>query len=124
MNIYKLMLVGIGGFAGSVLRFITVSFFQRFNLSFPLGTFSVNILGSFLLGAVVGWMIQRGENDSIRLLMITGVCGGFTTFSAFAFENVNLFEQKLAMTSIAYVVTSVFLGVGAIIAGIWMGKNI
>jgi CrcB protein len=124
MNIYKLMLVGIGGFAGSVLRYITVSFFQRFNLSFPLGTLIVNILGSLLLGTVVGWMIQRGENDSIRLLVITGVCGGFTTFSAFAFENVNLFEQKLAITSIAYVVTSIFLGVGAVVAGMWMGKNI
>jgi CrcB protein len=124
MNIYKLMLVGIGGFAGSILRYITVSFFQRYNLQFPLGTFTVNILGSFLLGTVVGWMIQRGENDSMRLLLITGVCGGFTTFSAFAFENVNLFEQKLAMTSIMYVSISVFLGIGAVIAGTWMGRNI
>jgi fluoride exporter len=124
MNIYKLMLVGIGGFAGSILRYITVSSFQRFNFSFPLGTFIVNIAGSFILGTVVGWMVQRGENDSIRLLLITGVCGGFTTFSAFAFENVNLFEQKLAITSIAYIVGSIVLGIGAVIAGIWIGRNI
>jgi fluoride exporter len=124
MNIYKLMLVGIGGFAGSILRYITVSSFQRFNFSFPLGTFIVNIAGSFILGTVVGWMVQRGENYSIRLLLITGVCGGFTTFSAFAFENVNLFEQKLAITSIAYIVGSIVLGIGAVIAGIWIGRNI
>jgi CrcB protein len=124
MNIYKLMLVGIGGFAGSILRYITVSFFQRVNLQFPFGTLTVNILGSFVLGTVVGWMIQRGENDSMRLLLITGVCGGFTTFSAFAFENVNLLEQKLAMTSITYIVASIFIGVGAVIAGMWIGRNI
>jgi CrcB protein len=124
MNIYKLVLVGIGGFAGSILRYVTVISFQRLNFSFPLGTFVVNILGSFVLGAVVGWMIQRGENDSLRLLLITGLCGGFTTFSAFAFENFNLFEQKLAMISIAYIITSVGLGILAVITGVWVGKNI
>ncbi|HEY0066960.1 MAG TPA: CrcB family protein, partial [Flavisolibacter sp.] len=96
--IYKLALVGLGGGAGSMLRFLLQ---RAFNASFPYGTFIVNITGCLLIGLL--WGLGRGNgSETGRLLLVTGFCGGFTTFSAFTQESVELLEQHKAFTFLAY----------------------
>ena len=126
MFIYKLLLVGFGGFLGTVARYLSVrSIDIKFNGAFPFGTLAVNIVGSFVLGIVWAWAARRtGDTDNFRLFLITGFCGGFTTFSAFAFENFNLIDQKLHSTSILYIISSVLLGILAVVGGILAGKNL
>ncbi len=124
MNFYKILLVGLGGFAGSIARYVTAYSMRQIGWAFPLGTFTVNIVGSFILGMVIGSTMQRGgESENVRLLLITGFCGGFTTFSAFAFENVNLIVEKMTMISLSYIIASVCLGIAAVSIGMWIGKG-
>jgi fluoride exporter len=126
MNVSSFLLVGIGGFFGSIARFVTSrSIDAKLNSIFPYGTFAVNIIGSFLVGFVIAWAskkIDGGEN--IRLLFATGFCGGFTTFSAFAFENLNLVQQRAPGTAILYISVSLIAGVLAAHAGMSLGKSL
>lgn len=127
MNATNLLLVGAGGFAGSIARYVTVvSLEKRLNAVFPYGTLTVNIAGSFILGVVIAWVAARseGNSDSWRLLVGTGFCGGFTTFSAFAAENVNLFDQRLASTALLYMILSVAGGLLAVWAGFTVSRTI
>lgn len=125
MTLSNILVVGLGGFLGSVLRYVTsVTIDQRLNSIFPFGTFTVNIIGAFALGVISGWLTQTDDGaPTIRLLVITGFCGGFTTFSAFAFENFNLLSGRAVGLSILYVVVSVLLGVLAVWAGIATGRR-
>ena len=124
MNLYTLLIVGFGGFAGSTLRFLTVRLVDsRLNALFPFGTLTVNIIGSFILGII--YMLatrQAGISENARLFLAVGFCGGFTTFSAFALENFNLIEQKLISTSLLYILISVVLGILSLAAGIWASR--
>ena len=88
----SILLVGVGGAAGSMLRYLTALLVNRYaNSHFPWATFTVNILGCFLIGLLFGLLDkQQVANQNIRLLLITGFCGGYTTFSAFSIENLNL----------------------------------
>jgi fluoride exporter len=127
MNFYNLFLVGSGGFLGSIARYVTArSIDRKLNvLLFPYGTFIVNIAGSLILGMLYGWLSRKtGDSKSLRLFLGTGFCGGFTTFSAFTFENVNLWQQKLIVESIFYILISLLLGFLAVVAGISIGKSI
>jgi fluoride exporter len=126
MNIYKILIVAMGGSLGSVARYIGVKTIDsHFNAQFPAGTFSVNILGSFIIGVVYAIVARKtGGSESWLLFLGTGFCGGFTTFSAFAFENVSLINQRLPMTSVIYIISSVALGLLAVIAGMALGKNV
>lgn len=124
MNLYTLLIVGLGGFAGSTLRFLTVRLVDsRLNALFPFGTLTVNVIGSFILGII--YMLatrQAGISENARLFLAIGFCGGFTTFSAFALENFNLIEQKLISTSLLYILISVVLGILSLAAGIWASR--
>ncbi len=124
MNLYTLLIVGLGGFVGSTLRFLTVRLVDsRLNALFPFGTLTVNIIGSFILGII--YMLatrQAGISENARLFLAVGFCGGFTTFSAFALENFNLIEQKLISTSLLYILISVVLGILSLAAGIWASR--
>lgn len=126
MNLYTLLIVGLGGFVGSTLRFLTVRLVDsKLNVLFPFGTLTVNIVGSFLLGII--YMLatrQAGISENTRLFLAVGFCGGFTTFSAFALENFSLIEQKLIGTSLLYILISVVLGILALAAGIWASRFI
>jgi CrcB protein len=126
MNIYKILIVALGGGLGSVARYIGVrTIDQHFNSTFPTGTFSVNIIGSFIIGLAYALIARKtGGSDNWLLFLAPGFCGGFTTFSAFAFENISLINQRLAMTSLIYIVSSVVLGLLAIVAGMALGRNI
>jgi fluoride exporter len=90
--INNLLIVGIGGAAGSMLRFLA----QRFlNFNFPFGTILVNLTGCFLIGIFWALLTRNNLSESMRLLWVTGFCGGFTTFSAFTAEgNQMMMEGK------------------------------
>lgn len=126
MSFTNVLLVGVGGLIGSVARYAcSIWIGQKFDSTFPYGTFTVNILGSFILGAVYAWAANN-QNDvtSVRLFLLTGFCGGFTTFSAFAFENYGLISNRAFATSFSYVALTIVLGVLAVWGGIYLAKKI
>jgi CrcB protein len=104
-----LILVAIGGAIGSATRFaLSVVALHALGPAFPWGTLAVNILGSAAIGAAAG----SGMEGQLRLLVVTGFLGGFTTFSAFSLETATLFERSPALAAL-YVAASVGLGLGA-----------
>lgn len=119
----EILYVGIGGGMGSILRFLTskiMAHYARANLLF-LGTFAANVIGCFLIGIFAGWMLaNQPENQSFRLLFIVGFCGGYTTFSAFAFENLRLLELGQWWLFFGYTLLSIALGISAV----WVGMKI
>ncbi|WP_309661313.1 CrcB family protein [Sphingomonas sp.] len=117
-NPYFLVFVG-GGF-GSVLRFATYHAARLWlPPSFPWGTLVVNVLGGVAAGALAGWILSRsiGGADSISLFLMTGLLGGFTTFSAFSVDAVLLWQRGEPATAFAYVAASVLLAIGGVVAG-------
>ena len=113
------LFVAVGGMIGCVARYITVSMVVRLLPSaFPFGTFTVNIVGSFIMGAAVGladryvWM-----HEDWRVFLTAGFCGGFTTFSAFAFENAELLLDRSYGTFAAYCAASFALCISFALAG-------
>jgi fluoride exporter len=126
MKLYAFFLVGIGGFFGSIARYATSrTIDSKLNSIFPYGTLTVNIIGSFLLGFVIAWATRKsGEGEDLKLLLATGFCGGFTTFSAFALENLNLLEQRNTGSAILYISVSLALAIGAVYGGVILGKNL
>ena len=114
-----ILLVGLGGGVGSILRYLTsVVVTKYFQSNFPLGTFVVNILGCLIIGILIGLFDkQQLPNPDLRLLFITGFCGGFTTFSAFAAENINLFQSGHSLTALLYIGASIFVS----LFFVWLG---
>ena len=111
--IRNLLLVALGGAVGSVLRYLL----SNMNTSFPWGTFAVNILGSLLIGLLVG-LVGRGVlSPEMKLLLVTGFCGGFTTFSTFANESFSMMRTGDVLLSALYIGVSVVVGVLAVYAG-------
>lgn len=108
--------VGLGGFAGSVLRYLCGQLFPQGDL--PLTTMGINVLGSFALGALAA-LVSRNviSNEHLSLLLRVGICGGFTTFSTLSLEAVGLMGKGMTAAGIVYVVLSCVLGVTAAIAG-------
>ena len=114
----NIILVAAGGAVGSALRFILSWAVDRYwHQAFPLATFIVNILGCFAIGVLITKLEQYQVHATLRPLLITGLCGGFTTFSAFSAENLALLQQHQPIMLIAYITASVILGVLAVWAG-------
>ncbi|MEM9298972.1 MAG: fluoride efflux transporter CrcB [Bacteroidota bacterium] len=121
----QVLLVGVGGFAGSVLRYLAYLWIdKRFEGVFPLSTLFVNTLGSLILGLIVGLFIKSNISSELRLFLGVGICGSFTTFSTFAMENVSLLEQKDMVTAASYTLASIILGMVMAFAGYWIGKSL
>lgn len=127
MNIVHLLLVGAGGCIGSMTRYLTVAAVdKKLNSIFPYGTLTVNVIGSFALGLLLAWMTKKTGASTLqwKLFLGTGFCGGFTTFSAFAVENLTLAEQKLHGTAALYVFASIAAGILAVWAGFALARTI
>ncbi|HTB24519.1 MAG TPA: fluoride efflux transporter CrcB [Puia sp.] len=114
-----ILFVGIGGGIGSIFRY-TLSLFigRHVPLAFPLGTFLVNITGCFLIGVFYSLAAKyTGFNPEWRLFLITGICGGYTTFSTFSYDGLILIKQGSIFYFMLYVLGSVVLGLLATFAG-------
>lgn len=117
----SLALVAAGGAAGSVLRYLTsVLAIELLGAAFPWGTLAVNAIGSFVIGALAGADVE----GQARLLFVTGLLGGFTTFSAFSLDAVLLWERGDAVAAALYVVGSVFLSLVALVAGLALVRGL
>ena len=116
----QIVAVALGAAIGGVLRFvITNAFLQRFGPGFPFGTIFINVSGAFLIGVIAQLAATRafGISPLVRIFAAVGILGGYTTFSTFAFEGVTLASDGAALLSLAYVLSSVVLGMVAAYAG-------
>ena len=113
------LLVGLGGALGSMIRYATYLLITVKN--FPLATLGINIIGSFIIGLVLALGLKdESFLNNWKLFLATGICGGFTTFSAFSAENVVLLQNEKYLPALLYIVLSIVLG----IAAAWLGFNI
>lgn len=115
--IRNILLVAIGGAAGSVCRYLVSKMVAS---SFPWGSFTVNIVGSLLIGLLVGLVSKDNLSPELKLLLITGFCGGFTTFSTFANESFTMLKAGDAILAALYIGISIIIGIIAV----WLGMNI
>ncbi|HRG59502.1 MAG TPA: fluoride efflux transporter CrcB [Bacteroidia bacterium] len=114
-----IIIVGLGGAIGSSLRYITNLLMQKcINNGLPWGTLIANVLGCLLIGILMGYFTKTSiQNNEYKLLLVTGFCGGYTTFSAFAFENFYLIQQGNYTNTILYILVSVLGGILAVFGG-------
>lgn len=113
-----LLLIGIGGAAGSILRYLVAVWLRQTPATFPYGTLAVNILGCLLIGVLAGLSERfRWFTDEWRIFLSVGFCGGFTTFSAFALENIRLLQNNQYGPFLLYTSLSLVLGLVAVVAG-------
>ncbi len=117
-----LVLVFVGGGCGSCLRYgVTLAALRLLGAGFPWGTFLVNVIGSTVMGAFAGWLVARTPgpaHDAFRLFFMTGILGGFTTFSAYSLDTVALWEKGATATAIVYAVGSVMLSLAVLAAAL------
>ncbi len=119
-----LIQVALGGAIGAVCRYLTgVLAVRVMGHGFPWGTLAVNVVGSFLMGVLVVVLAKKGGNHLAPLLM-TGMLGGFTTFSAFSLDAVTLFERGQVATAGLYVLTSVLLSILALVLGLLLARGV
>jgi CrcB protein len=128
-------LVFVGGGVGAVARFALVRSSETLlGTAFPYGVLAANILGSFLMGVVAGWLIMRGGglapfldvdgHEAAKAALATGLLGGFTTFSAFSLDTVRLWDSGAHGLALAYVGLSVALAIAALVAGLVLARGI
>ena len=118
MTIKNFFLVAMGGGLGAMLRY-AASLLIRTDSHFPLATLLINIVGSFFIGSIMALGVRSSANisEAGKLFWATGICGGFTTFSAFSYENLQLFQLGRYNLAFVYIMLSVLLGLSAT----WIG---
>ena len=121
----KYLVIGLGGFAGAIARYLLGTYVgSRFGVRFPLGTFLVNISGSFLVGFVLALLARTTASPFWRYLIPIGFIGAYTTFSTFEYETLLAMQDGQITTGLLNVVLSVILGFAAVWAGVVMGRMV
>lgn len=119
-----ILYIFLGGGTGSVLRYLIQLLISKNTASaFPVATFLINITGSILIGIFFTLSERFNLAGEIRLLLTVGLCGGFTTFSTFSADNLNLLRDGYYFTFSFYILGSILLGIAGTLLGIWLGKN-
>ncbi|HET8838976.1 MAG TPA: fluoride efflux transporter CrcB [Flavobacteriaceae bacterium] len=120
----QFLIVFIGGGCGSALRFLISKYLNDYT-GFPFGTFCANILGSLLLGLVLGFALKTNSlSTNTTLLLTTGFCGGFTTFSTFMYENQVFLKSGEFALFVLYAISSFAVGILSVFFGLWLMKTI
>lgn len=121
----QLLFVFVGGGFGSVLRYVVGKYLNNPEAGIPYGTFVANVLGSLLIGVILGMAAKNNAlSENHTLLLATGFCGGFTTFSAFAYENHVFLKSGDFVSFAVYTIASFVLGFLAVFAGMYLVKFI
>ena len=120
MNLGNILLVFLGGGLGAASRYVVTTIFgARFGSAFPYGTLTVNVIGSFIIGLLTFYFLTKngGVPDNLRLLLVVGFLGGFTTFSSFALDTLNLGNSA----EMGLVFLNIFSNVGATLLAVFIG---
>lgn len=121
------LLIGLGGFLGTIARYLCGQWIgsTQFNQAgFPYGTLIVNLIGCFIIGLIYGWFEKQSVTTSDwKLILTAGFCGGFTTFSAFAIENIQMIRDGNWFMAILYIFISVMVGLMLTFGGITLMKS-
>jgi len=121
MDLSKIIAVGLGGFLGAVGRYWISGLAQKLSDRFPLGTLSVNLLGSFVLGLFATLFLEKMiVNQEMRLFLLIGVLGAFTTYSTFSLETLNLMRNGEWI----FAVLNIFANVVGTLIAVWAGVSI
>ena len=113
-----ILLVGLGGFVGSILRYIISETIQARSVgSFPYGTLAVNVMGCLVIGVIFGMSSKTSYSPELKYFLATGLIGGFTTFSAFSYESFILFREGQIWNAAVYIALSIILGLLATMLG-------
>lgn len=121
----SLIYIALGGGLGAVSRHLIGEQSKRiWGTDFPIGTMTVNIIGSLLMGLLIGWLLTRQGGENLKLFLATGFLGGFTTFSAFSLDAINLLERKAYSPFILYVGGSVIVAILALWIGLLLARKI
>jgi fluoride exporter len=121
-----MLIVGSGGFIGSALRYLVqVNVEKLMSSTFPMGTLLVNVTGSFIIGIIYAFA-EKGNlmSPEWRIFLAVGICGGFTTFSSFTMDNLNLMKDNSLIQLLLYTGGSIFLGILAVYLGIILTRAI
>ncbi|SDC50729.1 MULTISPECIES: fluoride efflux transporter CrcB [unclassified Candidatus Frackibacter] len=121
----KLFYIGLGGFFGAISRYTISKWMAQWNSTFPYGTFTVNILGSFLLGFLMTIFFEKTTiSPYLRVAITTGFLGALTTFSTFAYETMSLFEDKEILLANINIFSNLIIGLIFVLAGIFLGRTV
>lgn len=123
----NILLVGLGGFIGSIARYLMAGGVNRYWLlaQFPFGTLVVNVIGCLVIGFLGGLAISKASfTESYRLFLFTGILGGFTTFSAFGLETFYLLRSAQWVMAFLNIMAQLVLGLGATALGYWLSNKL
>ena len=123
--IYTSLIIGLGGFIGTILRFLLSSSIEKsFAISIPIGTILVNLIGCFLIGLLSGYFTQKlGDQTQLFFFLTIGVLGGFTTFSAIAMDSQVFIENGEYLKMLTYISVQAILGIALCLIGYNLIKN-